>query len=300
MSCLDALPACANVRDGVGPGLNNNDRTLTWIDRDADPATFDSSSADLALPPGAKVLFAGLYYGGKLSAGSGGSPAPNPGAAQHRPVQGPRRRGVSDGDGVAGRRCRRRSTRGSSNVTAIVDAAGAGTYWTANVQLGTGLNAAQSGGWALVVAYGDPDAPSRNLSVFDGMQTVSQQSGHDPAERLPDAALGPGDLDGRDRRLPGGSRDRRRLAQDPGWVRGLHRAVECRQPGTTGDLGVELERLQRDDLQRRRVGHLADAELRNNLGYDADLFRTTNCSATGRRARRCGSRPAATPTSRVW
>ena len=24
-SCLDALPACANVRNGVGPQLNNND-----------------------------------------------------------------------------------------------------------------------------------------------------------------------------------------------------------------------------------------------------------------------------------
>ena len=80
MSCLDSLPACGNVRDGVGTGLNNNDRTLTWIDVDGDPATFDSSSADLALPPGARVLFAGLYYGGKLSAGTGGSPAPNPGA----------------------------------------------------------------------------------------------------------------------------------------------------------------------------------------------------------------------------
>ena len=51
-SCLDALPACANVRNGVGVKLNNNDRTMTWVDVDSDPATFDSSSADLALPPG--------------------------------------------------------------------------------------------------------------------------------------------------------------------------------------------------------------------------------------------------------
>ena len=56
---------------------------------------------------------------------------------------------------------------------AIVAAAGAGTYWTANVQLGTGLSDSSSGGWALVVAYGDPNAPSRNLSVFDGLQNVS-------------------------------------------------------------------------------------------------------------------------------
>ena len=53
---------------------------MTWVDVDGDPATFDSSSADLTLPAGASVLFAGLYYGGRLAAGSGGSPAPNPGA----------------------------------------------------------------------------------------------------------------------------------------------------------------------------------------------------------------------------
>ncbi len=80
MSCLDALAACPSVRDGVGTGLNNNDRTMTWIDADSDPATFDSSSADLVMPAGAKVLFAGLYFGGKLTPGTGGSPAKNPSA----------------------------------------------------------------------------------------------------------------------------------------------------------------------------------------------------------------------------
>ena len=53
---------------------------MTWIDADDDPSTFDSSSSDLNLPTGATVLFAGLYYGGKLGASSGGSPAPNPSA----------------------------------------------------------------------------------------------------------------------------------------------------------------------------------------------------------------------------
>ncbi|HET6643085.1 MAG TPA: hypothetical protein VFG93_07405 [Gaiellaceae bacterium] len=74
-SCLDALPVCADVRNAVGgaiPGNNNNSRTMTWIDADGDPATFDSSSANLTLPTGASVLFAGLYYRGRLAAGSGG------------------------------------------------------------------------------------------------------------------------------------------------------------------------------------------------------------------------------------
>ena len=71
-SCLDALAACADVRDGTGTGLNNNDATMTWIDADGDPATFDSSSAVLTLPTGATVLFAGLYYGGRLAAATAG------------------------------------------------------------------------------------------------------------------------------------------------------------------------------------------------------------------------------------
>jgi hypothetical protein len=56
-SCLDALPACAAVRGSASStdagNNNNNNRTMTWIDVDGDPATFDSSSADLTLPAGA-------------------------------------------------------------------------------------------------------------------------------------------------------------------------------------------------------------------------------------------------------
>ena len=79
-SCLDSLPACANVRNGGGSGHNNNDRTMTWVDADGDPATFDSSSADLTLPAGAAVLFAGLYLRGSPVGGSGRVAARRPAA----------------------------------------------------------------------------------------------------------------------------------------------------------------------------------------------------------------------------
>ena len=42
---------------------NNNSRTMTWIDADGDPSTFDSSSSNLTLPAGASVLFAGCTSG---------------------------------------------------------------------------------------------------------------------------------------------------------------------------------------------------------------------------------------------
>jgi hypothetical protein len=120
-------------------------------------------------------LFAGLYYGGRLTPGSGGSPAPNPGARNTVLLKAP---GDADYRSLTASQVDDSSTQyqGFVNVTGIVDAAGSGSYTTANVQLGTGLSDSSSGGWALVVAYGDPAAPSRNLSVFDGLQNVGSSS----------------------------------------------------------------------------------------------------------------------------
>ena len=58
-------------------------------------------------------------------------------------------------------------------MTDAVRDAGPGAYWVADVQVATGKDNAQSGGWALIVVYGDPGAPTRNLSVFNGFQNVS-------------------------------------------------------------------------------------------------------------------------------
>jgi uncharacterized repeat protein (TIGR01451 family) len=61
---------------------------------------------------------------------------------------------------------------GFVDVTDYVKTAGPGEYTVANVQLGTGLNADQSGGWALAVAYEDSNQPTRNLTIFDGFHFV--------------------------------------------------------------------------------------------------------------------------------
>src|SRR5262249_56875698 len=69
--------ACTNAQAGAaGSVLNNNDWVMRRIDQDTDPATtLDSSSATLSLPPGATVLFAGLYFGAVQSAGTSGTSA---------------------------------------------------------------------------------------------------------------------------------------------------------------------------------------------------------------------------------
>jgi hypothetical protein len=50
---------------------------MQYVDTDGDATTFDSSSATLDLPHGATVVFAGLYWGARTSAGTSGAAARN-------------------------------------------------------------------------------------------------------------------------------------------------------------------------------------------------------------------------------
>jgi uncharacterized repeat protein (TIGR01451 family) len=185
VTCFDADPKCASARAGTASGAdnNNNNRPVTWVNvvRN-DPSIFDSSTAPLVLPSGARVLKAILLYTGRLQAGADsaygrGQPAPNPGARNHVMVRPPGASSFIDltanvddafdpSTGVA------RLYSGEVDVTGIVAAAGAGNYTVANVQIGTGLNADQSGGWSLVVAYGDASLPPKAMTIFEGLRFV--------------------------------------------------------------------------------------------------------------------------------
>jgi uncharacterized repeat protein (TIGR01451 family) len=179
LTCLDTDTVCAAARAGTASGAanNNNSRAMRYVDIDGDPRTFDSSAATLALPPGGRVAFAGLYYGGRSLAGTGGQAAPNaaqrgqvlfrpPGLDDYLTLQADTVDNVVDPTGLE------REYQGFVDVTDIVRAAGIGEYMVGNVQLGTGLNADQSGGWALAVAYEDTNQPMRNLTIFDGFRFV--------------------------------------------------------------------------------------------------------------------------------
>ncbi|MBO3094808.1 Ig-like domain-containing protein, partial [Cellulomonas dongxiuzhuiae] len=180
MTCNAATGAtrrtCAEARAGTGSDLNNNDFTsMQFVDVDASADTFNSSSADLTVPDGGSVLWARLYWAGRT--GSGG---PNqsvalrdeavlrvPGAAGYREV-------TADVDAVdvAVKDDYGTAYQAHLDVTAIVQAAGSGTYTVGNVQSSSdGTN--QYAGWALVVAVSDPAAPARNLTIFDGFGSVS-------------------------------------------------------------------------------------------------------------------------------
>jgi uncharacterized repeat protein (TIGR01451 family) len=185
LSCFSADTRCAAARAGTGSNLNNNDLPMDWVDVDNDPATFNSSAATLGLPAGARVLKALLIYSGRLQQGadSGGfqsRPAPNPDARNQVLFRPPKLNAyvtltaptIDEALDYTTTPPTPREYQGVVDVTNLVAAAGPGEYTVANVQLGTGLNADQAGGWALAVAYEDATQPMRNLTMFTGFRFV--------------------------------------------------------------------------------------------------------------------------------
>jgi large repetitive protein len=180
-TCQTSVPDCANARAGVGTVLNNNNFSMVRVNTDS--TALDSSSARLSLPAGARVLFAGLYYGSRTNAGTGGKAAPDstvaglgkvdlkpPGASGFEHLTA----AVDLSSDVTG------AYASFVDVTGQVQRAGSGVYTVANVQSATGED--RSAGWALVVAYEAAGEPPRNLTVFDGLASVTQGK---PAVTIP-------------------------------------------------------------------------------------------------------------------
>ena len=191
MSCVTSV-SCTAARAGTGSSANwNNDQwNMAYVDADSDALTFSSSQATLDLPAGATVLFAGLYWGGDAPAAAARDQVkfdtPAPGGYQ---------------DLVATTLDTSTTTptayQGFRDVTGLVAAVGAGSYWVANVQ-GTPGVTGEHAGWSLVVTYRDPASPRQNLAVFDGFQDVKTGDPHSatltgltpPASGTVDATIG--------------------------------------------------------------------------------------------------------------
>jgi uncharacterized repeat protein (TIGR01451 family) len=174
---------CNQARAGTN-ARNNNSMDMRMIDVDSDPSTFNSSRADLALPSGYEVLFAGLYWTadtsrGDVIKGTNGfvgapSAAPNAAALGQVLFTVP---GAASSTAVTASSLDQATSKeygAFADVTALVRSAGPGTYTVANVQAGTGGN--RGGGWTLLVAYADADEPLRNLAVSDGFLKVAGQA----------------------------------------------------------------------------------------------------------------------------
>ncbi len=72
-SCVDALN-----RRGHGPAAQNNSHRMSWTDVDDDPATFDSSSAQLTIPDRATIAYAKLGWAGSATCHDAAEPPGRP------------------------------------------------------------------------------------------------------------------------------------------------------------------------------------------------------------------------------
>ena len=289
-------PFCAAARAGTASGSanNNNERRCSTWTSTTTPRRSTPARRRSTLPAGARIVQAALYYGGRDQAGTGGQPAPNPSARNRVLVKAPGSDAYVPVTAVLVDDAGSRGTRGAcyagvADVTALVKAAGAGEYTVANVQLGTGKNADQSGGWALEVFYEDPTQPSRNITVFDGFQFVTadqrgRRADHAQAGRVPHPAHRPGALAGGARRLRGRPRPHGRLGAPQ-----REEADQLAEPA--GQLLQQLAVHPHRHLHRQAAELPQPARVRRRLPR-----RRTATWATTRAPRRWSCRPSATAT----
>jgi uncharacterized repeat protein (TIGR01451 family) len=167
--------ACANARAGIGTGtqLNNNDYSMIFVDIDGDGTTFQSSSANLAMPSGSTVLWAGLYWGGEYTGAARDQVRfKTPASGGYVTVNAMQDDSIPN-VGCPGNTCDRYSA--FADVTSLVNAGGSGTYTAANIQsTPNGVATASTyGGWSLVVAFSNNSLPMRNLMINDGFTSIA-------------------------------------------------------------------------------------------------------------------------------
>ncbi|WP_285618155.1 Ig-like domain-containing protein [Kineosporia sp. NBRC 101677] len=190
VSCPVAETNCpaAKDRSATGGALNNNSYTMQFLDVDGTGnATNSSSSAEVTLPAGASVRFAGLYWSAYAD-GNGRTAAPAGTAKNRLLLKVPNESSYREitaaaSDVVDGNPSDGTSYVSFADVTSIVAAGGSGTYTGADIHAATGQNSYAA--WTLVVVVRDPAKPLRKLKVFDGFGTVQNTPSTDRSVSIP-------------------------------------------------------------------------------------------------------------------
>jgi uncharacterized repeat protein (TIGR01451 family) len=288
---------CETGRSATGSSAPNNNRyPMTPINVDPTATgVFNASSADVVLSGGAAVRWAGLYWSCAIFSSS-----PPPSAALRNTVRLRAPRGTYQpvvalpADFNVGTTSSGTPEwfQGFADVTSIVRGAGAGTYTVANVQCPA--RAVNSwGGWTLVVAYEDPALPVRNLAVFDGARAYDNATGPislplsgfiTPASGAVNSRVGIVHYDG-DR----GTADSLTL------VSGARRTplgeAGSSSLNPTNDIGNgTITRFAATVTTRTPA-------FANNMGYDADLFATTDALPNSASS---ATIEAAAPSEQLW
>lgn len=165
---------------------NNNNLNPVWADKDADAATWNSTSANLVLPAGvssSKIKYAGLYWQGRVGSGesfsSGNTILFKPEgfasyqsvAAQANKFNWAIRSQDSSYQGIADVTTLIKQSIDTIPAATIASSGYSGTFWAANIlakEMSNGF-----GAWSLVIVYEDTADTLKNLSVYDGYKEVT-------------------------------------------------------------------------------------------------------------------------------
>ncbi|GAA2621655.1 sigma-70 family RNA polymerase sigma factor [Actinomadura fulvescens] len=158
-------PGCAKALRRQGERRDNDLWDMAPLDLDRVGATESSSAAQVEVPGGARVLWAGLYWSGVGGAGPAKLRPPGGTYERVRPAQVDRRQMPDFGVYQA-----------FADVTELVRRHGGGQWWGADVPTETGTS--HYAGWALVVVMDDPKAPYRQAMVLDGARSLGPHAAH--------------------------------------------------------------------------------------------------------------------------
>jgi uncharacterized repeat protein (TIGR01451 family) len=151
---------CVDARNG-GTRTNNN-FSIIHVDVDADLTTFNSSSAQLFMPAGSSIAFAGLYWAGNSNAAARNTVRfATPSAGYITLTAAVLDSATAEPEAY----------QAFAEVTSLVSAAGVGAYTVANIQTDSGPTNEYSG-WTLVVVYQNASLPTRNMVVYDGYRRL--------------------------------------------------------------------------------------------------------------------------------
>lgn len=160
------------VLTGASATKDNEGTTMSYVDLDGNAATtVNSSSADLNLPSGSVIIWAGLYWGGRSNNAARNKikfrKSTDAVYSNFTATQLDNGNTISDLTGEDHYAC-------FVDVTAYVKSKGTGTYWAGDVLTYSGTESFTGyyGGWALAVVYSNPLATLKNITVFDGYNAV--------------------------------------------------------------------------------------------------------------------------------
>ncbi|GAA4982916.1 RNA polymerase sigma factor (sigma-70 family) [Nonomuraea thailandensis] len=166
LSCPAERAGCSETRRRQGTQRDNDLWPMTPLDQDERPDTTSSSGAELSLPKGSQVVWAGLYWSAADDE-AGPIRIRPPGRRKYLTVQpgevtmrelplGPVYQAFADVSGLVG------------------DVRRNGTWWAADIPMKAGVS--RHAGWSLVLIVTDPAEPYSQAVVLDSATVVGGQA----------------------------------------------------------------------------------------------------------------------------